>query len=390
MSDSPPVVELRRSVALLATEWWVFVGIVGGYVLFGAWVGATGIAFMNAVPRVATEPVTSVGTVPITGRDIFALVAWLLAPAVAAAWLLGHRLSNNYGNIDSQYRLDNPGALPAPSGALMVVATLAALVAGPRWPVVGVLAVASVHLFVRTIVYGRRVYSVSWLPLFWVMTTVSGVCLAAAWLVQAVALPEPVGGWLALAVVSAVAESGLAVAGTTPATAAGALVTVPALLAGGYLAVQATVARSVRAKAPLAAPDKRAEQRFPIMPPVSQGARSDGDATDTDRLTPIQSPTAAETTTPRPTETVDGGTDTGDDNSQTQVFTADESIPEGEEAVTAVAEAEAEDDDEWIDDTSIFSLDGGPDGDDCGVCGDPLPEDTSVTFCPNCGQQIRD
>lgn len=411
MSDSPAVVELRRSVSLLATEWWVPVGLLAGYLIFGGWVVATGIALANAVPALATTPVAAVGSTAITGRDVFALVVWVAAPALAATRLLDTRLSNSYGNLASQYRLDNPGALPAAPGVVLVLATLVALVVGPAAPVVAVLALASTHFLVRTVAYGRRVYSVSSRPLFGAMVATSGAALAAAWLVHGAGLPAPASAWVGQAGVGSVVETGLGVAGTTPGTALGVLVTIPALLAGGYLAVQTAVARRVRARAPLSAPEKRAEQRFPIMPPVSQQARAgaaetNGAGATSGTETPVSSPTGTETTeTPVDDGATDAGedgaTDTGaggatdeDDSSHTRVFTTDEAIPEDDELATAVAEesgAGDDGDDEWIDDTSIFSPDDGtPDGDECGVCGDPLPEDKTVTFCPNCGQQIRD
>jgi len=387
------------------------VGLLAGYLLLGGWVVATGIALATAVPTLATTPLATVGSTAITGRDVFALVVWVAAPALAAARLLDHRLSNSYGNLASQYRIDNPGALPAPSGVAMVLAALVALVVGPTPPVVAVLALASAHFLIRTVAYGRRVYSVSSLALFRVLTAVSAASLSAAWLVHGAGLPAPASEWLGRAGVGPVVETGLGVVGVTPGATVGVLVTLPALLAGAYLAVQAAVARRVRARAPLSAPEKRAEQRFPIMPPVSQQARAgagqangagagteDAGGATADDVSAVSGPSGADGDgTPAdgtPTDGADSGEADEDDTSHTRVFTTDEAIPDGDEAVTAVA-AGTDDtdggDDEWIDDTSIFSPDdGSPDGDDCGVCGESLPADKTVTFCPNCGQQIRD
>jgi len=417
MSDSLPVVELRRSVSLLATEWWLPVGGLAGYLLFGSWVVATGLAAQSVAPELLSRTVTTLGTTPVTGLLVFAALVWLLVPAVVAAWLLERQLSNGYGNLVAQYRLDNPGVLPAPSGAVMLVAGLVAVVVGPRPPVILVLLVASVHLLVRTIAFGRRVYSFSVPPLFSVFAGLSAGTLAAGWLVQAPTLPERVGEQVTRAGVGTVVESGLGAAGTTPETALGFLVAVPALLSGAYLSVQLVVGHQVRSKAPIAQPDKRAEQRYPIMPPVADSSRPGPPSrrVDDDSSAEGSSETATFGRSPAETEAklqaaengsaADGDTDEGtpaeqtaddesaDDgsnekeSSQTQVFTTDEHITEGDDVVTTAEEAD--DDDGWIDDTAVFSPERGTSGsDECGACGESIPRE-SVTFCPNCGEQLR-
>jgi hypothetical protein len=67
---------------------------------------------------------------------------------------------------------------------------------------------------------------------------------------------------------------------------------------------------------------------------------------------------------------------------------SDDPVPD---EVPEVDGAEEDDDDGWIDDTSVFSPDSATDGSSgsCEACGESLPGDSSVTFCPNCGQQIR-
>jgi hypothetical protein len=216
---------------------------------------------------------------------------------------------------------------------------------------------------------------------------------------------------VARADVASLVETGTAIAGTTPATALGVLVAVPALLSGLYLLVQTLAARRMRSRAPLARPDKRAEQRFPIMPPVPAHERPgatvsepSGPPTDDTSDDPAEvetdpdaEPASAETesdpveaeseTDPEPPE---------DDKSHTRVFTAEEPVPDGDAAPTQLAdeadgddEDEADDDDGWIDDTSVFSPDrGSGDSGECESCGEALPADASVTFCPNCGQKI--
>ena len=257
MSDSPPAAELRRSVALLATEWWLLVGVLAGYLVFGAWVVGTGLAVAAAAPSLTA----TVGTTTVTAATVFAALAWLLLPAAVVTWLFERRLSNSYGNLRSHYRFDHPGVLPAPSGVAVLVFVVAAAAVGPHPAVVALGALGSAHLLVRTVAFGRRVYSFSPRRLFPLLTGLSAIALAAGWLVHAPGLPGPVGATVRRAGVESVVDTGTAVVGTTPATALGALVAVPALLSGLYLVVQTVAARRVRARAPLAAPDKRAEQR---------------------------------------------------------------------------------------------------------------------------------
>ncbi|WP_324662944.1 hypothetical protein [Haloarcula sediminis] len=397
MSDHPPAVELRRSVAVLATEWWLVAGGLAGYLAFGAWVVTTGLALDAFAPGLAASGLATVGPVTVTGVVALATVAWLLAPALVAAWLLDRRLSNVNGNLVSQYRIDHPGVLPALPGVLVLVATAAALVVGPRTPVLAVMALAGVHLLVRTVAFGRRVYSFSPKPLFTAMSAVSALALGAAWLVHAVRLPGTVGELVAGAGVAAVVETGLGAAGIGSGTALGVLVAVPALLSGLYLLAQTLVAARVRSRAPLSTPTKRAEQRYPIMPPVADSSRpgpptpsavegSDSATTDPSSAPATDEPAADTADTSESVET----TDEPDDGSHTRVFTADESAPDDASSMAAVADANGEtDDDGWIDDTAIFSPDGATgSGDECGECGEEIPRE-SVTFCPNCGERLR-
>lgn len=383
MPDRSLAVELRHSVSLLRTEWWLFAGGFAGYFLYGVWVVATGRAVQSVAPEFGARTITTVGATPISGLVAFAAVAWLLAPAAAAAWFLHRRLSNTYGNLATQYRLDHPGVLPAPAGVAMVLAAAAAVAVGPRPAVLAVMAVASALLFVRTVAFGRRVYSFSPRPLFPAMTAGSGAALAAAWLVGAPGLPGQAGTQVATAGVPVVVETGLTAVGLAPATALGVLVAVPAVLSGGYLAVQTLVAGRVRSKAPLANPRKRAEQRYPIMPPVGDSSRP-GSPTDNGSAADVSS------STPESTESsADPDQSSSDDRSDTRVFTADDPIPEADDAMATVnGDGDRSTDDGWIDDTAIYSPEGA-DGaqDECGSCGEPIPEE-SVTFCPDCGSHL--
>lgn len=384
MSDRSLAVELRRSASVLRTEWWLLVGGIAGVLLYGAWVLVTGLLLESVVPAAGATVLTSVATTSVTVRVAVAAVVWLLVPAAVVTWLLNRQLSNTYGNLVSQYRFDHPGVLPAPTGVIVALTTVAAVAVGPRTPVLVVMAVAGVHLLVRTVAFGRRVYSFSPRPLFSVLVGTSAVALAAACLAGAPAVPGTVGARMAAAGVPAVVETGLAITGLARGTALGVLVAVPALLSGLYLGVQAVVARRVRAKAPLANPQKRAEQRYPIMPPVTDSSRPGPPTSTADR-----SGTTRPTDSTAPPDGSDATTGATDDDSHTRVFTADEPVPEEGEAVATVTDdGEGATDDGWIDDTAIFSLDGaGGAADECDSCGQAVSEE-SVTFCPNCGSRL--
>ena len=381
MSNESAVRELRRSVSLLATEWWLLVGGVAACLLLSVWVVATGVGLESVAPELAATSVTTVGATGISGLVVFGTVAWVLLPAGLTVWLLDRQLSNTYGNLVSRYRLDNPGVLVAPSGIGMLVAAGAALVVGPTVPVIAVLLVASVHLFVRTIAYGRRVYSFSSPWLFAPLVAISSVSLSAGWLLQARTLPGTAGQQLRRAGVGTVVETGLTVAGVAPETALGLLVAVPAMLSGAYLAVQSAVAYWVRAKAPLAQPTKRAEQRLPIMPPVPDSER------------PGTAATASSGSTDGPGKDGSTGGETGDSragdaDSDTRVFTADGTEVGSGEIATEIIDTES-DDDGWIDDTAVFSPDEEPrPATQCPSCAESIPGDTDVAFCPNCGEEL--
>jgi len=81
--------------------------------------------------------------------------------------------------------------------------------------------------------------------------------------------------------------------------------------------------------------------------------------------------------------------ETDDDSTHTRVFTADESVPDDAGVATQLASESDDGGDSYLDDTDVFSPDRGSEtSGECRACGNELPGDSSVTFCPNCGQKI--
>ncbi|WP_135303220.1 zinc ribbon domain-containing protein [Haloarcula amylovorans] len=409
MSDWVPVEEFRRSLSLLATEWWVLVGGLAGYLFYGAWVVLTGTAVGRIVPGFADATVLTVGNAAVTGLSAVAVVAWLLVPAAVAAWLTNGWFRNRHGNLVKRYRLNHPSVLVAPPGVVLLGCLLVSLAIGSTLAVTAVALVASVHLLVRTVVYGYRVYSLSVPPLFTLFLYVTGVTLAAGWLVQATFLGSvspSVGRLVTAAGVEQVVETGLELTGVGPSAAFAAVVAVPAFLSTAYLLAQQVAGATVRSNAPLAEPSRRPGQRFPIMPPVArtEGGRDrarpestsdgviEGEALSDENGGGDENVAESETA-----ETAVEDED-GDQSSNTRVFTPDEAVPEDMETnvgsgVTTFddtddsSDTEA-DDDGWLDDTAVFSPERRDASEACPACGREIPPETTATFCPDCGERL--
>ncbi|QIO23371.1 zinc ribbon domain-containing protein [Haloarcula sp. JP-L23] len=397
MADRVLVAEFRRSISLLRSEVWVLTGALLGTLCYGAWVLATGIAVGSAIPGLASSAVTTVGDVTVTGLSVLALVLWVVVPAIAVSVLAGRRFRNEHGNLEKRYRLDHPTLLLALPGLVMGGCLVATVTAGRSPAVTAIALVASVHLLVRTVAYGYRVYTLSVPRLFTASLAVGGAALAGGWLVAATVLAErseTAGGLVTRSGLSSVVETGLTLAGVGPADALAVLVSVPALLATAYLAVQLVAGTVVRIQAPLSNPTRRPGQRFPIMPPVSRGdagengavavgsGSDDGEADTVDEVSAEDEP---DTT----------GDASDDDRSHTRVFTPDDPAPENSGTPTEVATVdgmghdEDDTDDGWEDDTAVFSFDREESSPDvCEACGETIAADTAVSFCPNCGERL--
>jgi hypothetical protein len=216
-----------------------------------------------------------------------------------------------------------------------------------------------------------------------------------------------------------VAETALQLTGVQPAQATSLLVALPGVLASAYLFFQLLAGTAVRIRAPLSNPQRRPDQRFPIMPPVRTAESG------TERPTAERAVDAA----PDTREQTEDGTDPADTGSDdespghtgTRVFSPDEvpaaeppaneSAPDnaqpsdgGKEPETAADdsgtdpdsetaesdgtnEAASATDEAWMDDTSVFTPGGRDAGQSyCSECGESLPPDADT--CPSCGDPV--
>lgn len=397
MVDGVPVAEFRRSISLLRSESWVLTGGLTCTISYGLWALATGIAVGSVTPGLANAGVTTVSGVTVTGRSVVALVLWVLLPAAVVSALAGRRFVNEHGNLDNRYRLDHPSLLLAPPGLVLLGCLAATAAVGRSAALTAIALLGSVHLLVRTVAYGYRVYTLSVPGLFTALLAAGTAALAGGVLVAGTVLAESsatAGGLVARAGVPSVVETGLTLAGAAPADALAGLVAVPALLATAYFAVQIVAGTVVRIRAPLANPTRRPGQRFPIMPPVSHGDPAENDhGTAGDGMAEGDAaPVGDASSDPDPDAAADGSED---DRSHTRVFTPDEPDPGDGDAPTEVATIDGmapdEDvaDDGWEDDTAVFSFDRADSSPDaCDACGETIAADAAVSFCPNCGERL--
>lgn len=407
--------ELCESAALLRAEAWLFVGLGLAWVAYGGWVLATGL-LLEQFPGLDRTVFATLDGSAASLRTVLAAGIWLVVPSLAAVVLLNRRLRNSYGNLVDAYRLDHPSLLLAVPGSVLLACLLLSVTFGQRRPLTVVALLGTVHLVVRTVAYGHRVYTLSVPPLLSLLVFVSTVSLGTGWLTQSVIAPgvsSALSPWLARAGVGPVVETALRLTGAQPSQATPLFIAVPGVLASVYLLFQLLAGTVVRIRAPLTNPQRRPDQRFPIMPPV--GGPQNGDETPTPERNVDADPAAGEQT--------GDGTDTADDagdagspgHTGTRVFSPDE-VPQGQPpahesaqetgqplegdagAGTATADTNTETepktpgaddtasttDEAWIDDTAVFTPGGRDTGQSyCSECGESLPPDADT--CPSCG-----
>ena len=408
--------ELRESAALLRAETWLFVGVGLAWVTYGGWVLATGL-LMETLGLEGTVLATIEG-VAVSMRTALAAGVWLVGPSLATVVLLNRRLRNSYGNLVDAYRLDHPSLLLAIPGSVLLGCLLLTVTLGQRRPLTVVALFGTVHLVVRTVAYGHRVYTLSVPPLLSVLVFVSAASLGTGWLIQPVNAPggsSTLSPWLARAGVGPVAETALQLTGVQPSQATPLFIAVPGVLASAYLLFQLLAGTVVRIRAPLSNPQRRPDQRFPIMPPV--GGPQNGDET------PVPDQNVG--VEPDSPEQAGDGTNTADDGSaeespghtgtrvfspdeapqakppahesaQDNVWSSDEDAGPGAAAKDSGTETEPETagtedtngtDEAWMDDTSVFTPGGRDAGQSyCGECGESLPPDADT--CPSCGDPV--
>lgn len=379
--------ELRESVRLLAAERWLFAGGFVGYVAVAVWVLATGTLALSVAPALDATTLLTVAGTPIDALAVFAGLAWVAVPGVVLAALLDRFLRNHRGNLESRYRFDHPALLLVPSGVVALLAVGLTLRVGPRLPVLAVAVVASVHLFVRTLAYGHRVYSLSVPPLFSLLSVLVGCAFAVGWLAHApslVAIGAPLESGLSAAGVPSVLETLAAMSGLDARGLLRASVAVPTALSLAYLLAQSAVAVTVYLRAPIENPQPRPGQRYPPNSSVPTSGTAGGAPTvATDGSAESDADASPETDE----ESTDGDApdDDSDDRPGTRVFTPDQPVPE---AGTDTDDETSEE--EWFDDTAVYTDDAASDGtpDECPACRTDIPLETRVRFCPNCGERL--
>ncbi|MFC7027817.1 hypothetical protein ACFQJ5_09885 [Halomicroarcula sp. GCM10025324] len=373
----------RDSVRLLASERRLVAGGLFAYLGYGLWVVVTGRLLQSSLPALDTATVVSLATVQLDSLSLVAVLLWVAVPALVATALLDRSLKNSRGNLESRYRFDHPSALLAPSGLAVLTLVGLTVATGPSPSLLALTAVASAHLFVRTLAYGYRVYTFSVTVLFSVLTVLALSGLAVAWLLHAPtlgALNGTLGTQLAAAGVSSVAGTFVTASGTDAGTLLSLTVLVPAVLSAAYLVPQSILGLAVSLRAPLENPQPRPGQRYPGNTRSVTG--HSGDAPD-----PAATNGSGDTADAASEDPAGSTTDEGENEAEiqdtterpgTRVFTPDDPIPESDE------------DDEWYDDTAVFTEDAASAGtpDQCPACRTDLPTETTVSFCPNCGERL--
>ncbi|MHC3381094.1 zinc-ribbon domain-containing protein [Haloarcula sp. H-GB5] len=411
--------ELRESAALLRAETWLFVGVGLAWLVYGGWVLATGL-LLAQFPGLERTVLATLAGRTVTLRTVLAAGLWLVGPSLATVVLINRRLRNRHGNLADAYRLDHPSLLLAIPGSVLLGCLLLSVILGQLWPLTVVVLFGTVHLVVRTVAYGHRVYTLSVPPLLSLLVFVSAVSLSTGWLVQmdtASGVSPALSPWLTQAGISPVVEIALKLTGVQPAQATPIFIAVPGVLASAYLLFQLLAGTPVRIRAPLSNWQRRPDQRHPIMPPA--GSAQNG----------TERPTAQEAVDAAPDSREQTGTDTEDDDSDaespghtgTRVFSPDEAQaaeppahesgqgnappsgaatePEatvddtgtGADSETAgtddTNETTSTTDEAWMDDTSVFTPGGRDAGQSyCSECGESLPPDADT--CPSCGDPV--
>lgn len=410
--------ELRASVALLRAETRLLVGVAVAWAAYGGWVVATGRLLQTVAAGLASSVVLTTVDVSVSAFTLTAVCVWLVLPAAAAVGLVNRYLRNDYDNLTGAYRLDHPSLLVAVPGTVLVGCLALSAALGRSGVLTAVTVLASVHLVVRTVAYGHRVYTLSVPAVLSLLVFVTGLSLGAAWLVEAATGPAWLVSWATQAGVGPVVQTGLRLAAVPAARAVTVALALPGVLATTYLLVQFAVSAVVRMRAPLSNPQRRPDQRFPVMPPVggprpetqTDDAESD-DKPGGDQQTDLRSDEETNPSDEQPSThtgtrvfSPDEETEPPPDSAQTdESSTARQSEPttpvesddvatqrETDTATESAPPEEASDaaDEAWVDDTAVFSSagrDAAPSY--CGACGELLsPGDTA---CQSCGEPVE-
>ncbi|PSP93740.1 hypothetical protein BRC91_09120 [Halobacteriales archaeon QS_4_62_28] len=348
--------ELDGSVRLAVhSERWFLLDLLIAVVGFVALVAGTGLLAVNGGPK-AGVPLTieqgSTTTLAVLGG---AAVLWILLPAVVATMRLRSRVTNTAGNVDSQYRFEQPGVLLGPPAVLVLIALIATVAAPLKWPAIAFGFVAGAYLLVRTVAFSYRVFAFSHPLVVYAGAFVTFALYALAGVVQLASIVDQQAMVAdALAVVGVSADlSGSVGSGVLafPLVLTVAMAT-PIVLVALYLAGQALAGAYVRRAEPTVDRGSlRAGQRNPFRPTTANGA---GSTVQRQR---------------RPSDA--GGAQTAPAHIQTtRVYTPT--------------------DEEVADPASSESDPTTRNGQRCRTCGTSFGTGVEVRFCPNCGQRLDD
>ncbi|MFC7076229.1 hypothetical protein [Haloarcula halophila] len=342
--------ELRESVALLAEEWRVLALGLCGPLVYATWVVASGLVLEAGTPALKRAVATTVAGTPVRGLELFALLAWIVLPSLAAIALVQRQLFNRHDNLANSYRMAEPGVLLVVPSLALVGCLAALVVSGWSLPLVAALLVVTVHFLVRTVAFGHRVYTLSLTRTLLGMIAVSAVSVVVGLLVRlstVTGLDPRLASRVATAGVADAVQTWTALIGIESALLLRGTLFVPIALSVCYLLAQTTVASIAKRRGLPSAPKRRPGQRVPesaqpsaassatrVVSNADTATEATGDADGTAVTDPESDPTPdsagdADGTGPTttPSETADGD----DEHSGTRVFTPTEPVPSADD-----------------------------------------------------------
>lgn len=416
----------------------LFGEILAALVGYAVWVGLTGVALFYGAGAAGIETTADPWSGGKTALVGVALLAWVVLPAVLAAWLLVDRMTNVSDNLHQHYRFRRPGALLVPPLALLAVGVGALVGLGGAWPAQVLVVAASLFVLVRTVAFGYRVFTLSVPVLMRLLVLLATPALALALLTGAataagrqatlVAVADGFGGGVGVAGLGALFEGVVDLGAVALPPVVVVAVAVTAGLPLGYVAVQLLAGLVNRLRGPeVRRSELRTGQRYPefvdsaatttTTRTTATGAATT-DTTATGSGAGSSGPTdatagaSAGTTTASDgagtasagdggAATVDGETDDTEgemveDVSNTRMFTppedggepaflddTDTGSADGGDAVgTAVEGTEGAE-------TAVGGNTGGADDEGvCSACGESYNADAGYVFCPNCGEDV--
>ncbi|WP_324757415.1 hypothetical protein [Haloarcula montana] len=342
--------ELRESVALLAEEWRVLALGLCGPLVYATWVVASGLVLEAGTPALKRAVATTVAGTPVRGLELFALLAWIVLPSLAAIALVQRQLFNRHGNLANSYRMAEPGVLLVVPSLALVGCLAALVVSGWSLPLATALLVVTVHFLVRTVAFGHRVYTLSLTRTLLGMIAVSALSVVVGLLIRlstVTGLDPRLASRAATAGVADAVQTWTALIGIESALLLRGTLFVPIALSVCYLLAQTTVASIAKRRGLPSAPKRRPGQRVPesaqpsavtsatrVVSNADTAPEATGDSDGTAVTNSESDPTpgsADDADGPGPTTTPSETADGGDEHSGTRVFTPTEPVPSADD-----------------------------------------------------------